>query len=431
MASPLQHLSRPGRILGTALRRHGAQMAITAAVFVVFVAVASGNLELLVAVEAGRSNLAAVASTPEFAMLAAVSLVLILALPMLAPIPASVLAFLCMLPVYWLGWRSTTRPLIPLEFSLLTILVLYASHVLVSWFREVHQKQQVINVFGQYVPPDLAQRLSRDPTAGSLEGEARELSVLFCDAKDFTRHAERLEPRELSALLNALLTPLTEVVHRHGGTIDKYLGDGMMAFWGAPLADARHAAHAVSAAFELQQAVARLAAPFAARGWPALAIGIGINTGVAHVGNMGSRYRMAYTAIGDVVNLAARLEALTRVFHCPIIVGEATRNAFPAAGYRELGLVRVKGKQELVRIFEPFHPAMDPASTTVNRLARHQRALGAYYARDWDRAEQAFRALHEASPEDPLYVWYLDRVQEFRAAPPPADWRGELRFTIS
>ena len=224
---------------------------------------------------------------------------------------------------------------------------------------------------------------------------------------------------------------MTEVVHRHHGTIDKYMGDGMMVFWGAPLNDPLHAANAISASFEMQQEVRRLAGEFAARGWPSLSLGTGINTGIAHVGNMGSRYRMAYTAIGDSVNLASRLESLTRVFDCPIVVGESTRNAFPAAGYRELGLVQVKGKQELVRIFEPFHPHMDPASTTVGRLSRHHDALAAYYGRDWVSAESGFTTLHEASPADPLYAYYLERIESFRTAPPPPDWRGELRFTVS
>ena len=126
---------------------------------------------------------------------------------MLAPIPGSLLTFSSMLPIYWLNWVTPTRPLVPLEFSLLTILILYAIHVLVSYFRESYQKQKVIDIFGQYVPPDLAHRLSQDPQACELEGEAREITVLFCDVKDFTSHAEALSPRELSALLNALLTP--------------------------------------------------------------------------------------------------------------------------------------------------------------------------------------------------------------------------------
>lgn len=426
-----KHLRSWQQRAGNALRLHGSRMAASLGVFLIFVSMASGNLELVVHVARSTSNLTAIIVTPEFITLIAVGLIMSVGLPLLSPIGASALTFACMLPVYWMSYRMPVRSLMPLEFSLLTILVLYLLHVFLGYYRETKQKQEVIEVFGQYVPPDLAARVSRDPAAGKLAGETRELSVLFCDVKEFSSHAEQLDPRQLSALLNALLTPMTEVVHRHGGTIDKYMGDAMMAFWGAPMNDPQHAANAVSAGFEILAEVARLGPSFEARGWPVLEVGIGINSGPAHVGNMGSRYRMAYTAIGDVVNLAARLEALTRIFDCPMIVGEATRRAFPAAGYRELGLVKVKGKQELVRVFQPFQPDLDPAGTTIGRLTRHNAALAAYYAQDWDRAEAGFRSLKAANPLDPLYVYYLERINGFRRVSPPPGWRGELRFTVS
>jgi adenylate cyclase len=423
---PGNHLQR----LRQRLRANALQSAITLAVFTLFILVASGNLEMVLQVKSGRSTLAAIVATPEFAVLLGVGIVMAVMLPLLSPIAGSLLTFVCMLPVYWLGYTVLKRPLIPMEFSLVTILVLYIVHVLLGYFREVHQKQEVIKLFGQYVPPALAARLGADPGAVDMLGEARELSIVFCDVWDFTSRAERLEPRELSALLNALFTPLTEIVHRHDGTIDKYMGDAMMAFWGAPLAEPRHAAKAVSAAFQMQEAVAALTPAFARRGWPALRIGIGINTGVAHVGNMGSQYRMAYTAIGDVVNLASRLESLTRVFGAPIIVGENTRRAFAAPTYRELGLVHVKGKQQLTRIFEPFQPSLDADSTVLARLHAHNTALACYYARDWDGAAARFGALHAQDPGDRLYGYYLERIREFRVTPPPPDWCGELRFSV-
>ena len=254
---------------------------------------------------------------------------------------------------------------------------------------------------------------------------------MFCDVRDFTTHAEDMDPKELSALLNAMFTPLTEVVHRHGGTIDKFIGDALMAFWGAPLHDPLHAAHAISAAFEMQDAMSRLGVEFARRGWPRLRIGIGVNTGVVHVGNMGSRYRMAYTVIGDAVNLAARLESLTRIFDVPIIVGEGTRAAFPGAGYRELGLVKIKGKQRPARVFEPSSPNLDPHSTAIAQLQRHNTALAHYYDRQWLDAQQEFRKLALADPHDPIYRYYLERIDAFMITPPADDWRGELRFTVS
>jgi adenylate cyclase len=227
-----------------------------------------------------------------------------------------------------------------------------------------------------------------------------------------------------------LFTPLTRIIYRQKGVIDKYMGDAVMAFWGAPLPDAEHAAHAVAAAFEIQEELLRLADDFRARNWPAIRMGIGINTGVMRVGNMGSTYRMAYTVVGDAVNLAARLQDLTRVFRTRIIVGERTRRAFPAPTYRELGLVQVRGKNSLVRIYEPCNPAIDPESTLVANMTRHNEALANYYARDWETASEQFMKLKSANPRDPLYDYYLKRIAEYRQNPPPPDWRGELRFTV-
>jgi adenylate cyclase len=263
-----------------------------------------------------------------------------------------------------------------------------------------------------------------------MQGEAREMSVMFCDVHNFTAISERLSPAELAELLNTLLSPLTLILHRHEAVIDKYIGDAIMAFWGAPVDDPHHAANAVAAAFEIQEALVEIRKDFKARGWPEIRMGIGINTGPVIVGNMGSTYRIAYTVIGDAVNLASRLQDLTRVYNARIIVGENTRRAFPAATYRELGLVQVKGKDELARIFEPSNPAMDPASTIVANMHRHNEALRCYQTREWDQASELFALLKESNPEDPLYDYYLARIATFRDTPPPEDWQGEIRYTI-
>jgi len=401
-------------------------------VFLGFLAVASGKLEVLLNVQAGQSNLGVLLQSPEFIVLCIIGLILAFGLPLFSPIFGSLLTFLCMLPVYYMGYQvHTTRPLIPMEFSLLTILVLYVIHILISYFREISKKQKVIKVLGQYMPPELARRVGGNPDIAKLEGEARELSIMFCDVRRFTSISESLEPRQLSQMLNTLFNPLTEIVHRHHGTIDKYMGDALMAFWGAPIADSHHAGNAVAAAFEIQEALEDLNRQFALQGWPKIQIGIGINTGVVSVGNMGSRYRMAYTVIGDAVNLASRLQSLTRIYQSKIIVGENTRRAFPAASYRELGLVQVKGKQELTRIFEPCNPALDPASTLVVNMQIHNGALQHYYARNWQAASEQFMELQEKNPGDPLYGYYLERIREFRITPPADDWQGEIRYSVS
>ena len=304
-------------------------------------------------------------------------------------------------------------------------------NVVASYFNETHKKQQLVEIFAQYVPPELARSIGKEPGQLEMRTEARELTVMFCDVHRFTAISEQLDPQELAELLNTILSPLTRIIHRHKGTIDKYMGDAIMAFWGAPVHDAQHQANAVSAAFEMQEALANLRRRFRARGWPEIHMGIGINSGLMNVGNMGSEYRVAYTAIGDAVNLASRLQDLTRLYNARILVGENTRKGFPAPTYRELGLVQVKGKSSLARVFEPCNPSIDPESTIVATMNRHNEALQSYYARDWDRSNQLFLMLKSENPEDPLYDYYLARVAEYRRRAPLPDWKGEIRYTVS
>lgn len=398
---------------------------------VLFLANGSGLFKLVLGIGAHPAGALGIVQSREFWVLAGIGVVLAVVLPLLRPIQASLVTALASAPVVYLGYAHIgPKPLVPMEYSLLTILMLFVVNVVLAYYREIHYKQRIIERFGQYVPPEVVERIRADPERFSMEAEAREITVMFCDVHDFTAISERLEPRELAGLLNALFTPVSAILYRHGAVIDKYMGDAVMAFWGAPLDDPAHAANAVAAAFEIQDELARLGPEFEARGWPALRLGIGINTGQASVGNMGSAYRVAYTAVGDSVNLAARLQDLTRLFRAPVICGERTRKAFPAATYRELGLVQVKGKRQLARIFEPCNPALDPESTVIANLHRHNEALRCYYAREWDVAERLFRLLRESTPDEALYDYFLSRIEEFRRTPPPPGWRGEIRFTV-
>ena len=264
----------------------------------------------------------------------------------------------------------------------------------------------------------------------SFDGQKYGRLVMFCDVHDFTSISEKLAPAELAEMLNTIFTPLTEIIYRHKGVIDKYMGDAVMAFWGAPVEDPHHAGNAVSAAFEIQESLTGLRERFAGRGWPEVHMGIGINTGTMSVGNMGSKYRLTYTVIGDAVNLAARLQDLTRLYKAKIIVGETTRKAFPVATYRELGLVQVKGKTTLERVFEPCNPATDLESTIVANMHRHNEAIRCYHDREWDLAAKLFRLLKQENPDDPLYDYYLARIEEFESHPPPPEWQGEIRYTV-
>jgi len=413
------------------VRRNWIHIGLILAVFALFVANAVGLFEIILEVEESSLSFPAVLRSTEFLVLVAVGLTLSILLPLLAPIPASLLTLACMVPIFWVGYLpSPERSLVPLEYALFTVLMLFVVNVLISYYAETHRKQQLIDAFGQYLPPAVVSRITRNPEELVLEGEARELSVMFCDVHNFTGIAEGLGPRQLAALLNTLFTPLTEVLYKHHATIDKYIGDAIMAFWGAPIEDPHHAQHALAAAIEMQDVVHKLGPTLREHGWPELSIGIGINTGLMNVGDMGSKYRMAYTVIGDAVNLAARLQELTRVYNARIIVGEETRRAFPALVYRELGLVKVKGKNRLVRIYEPSNPAADPESTMIENMNRHNQALKHYYNREWDSAEALFRELREKAQHDPLYPYYLSRIEEFRKVPPPPDWQGQVEFSI-
>lgn len=433
LSSILDSLRLPsmGDRLAKAVRRQWLQVALVLTVFALFVLNASGVFEVVFDIADGALTAPSIVRTREFLVLLVIGISLSLLLPLLSPVKASMLTFVAMLPVMFMGYTTTgQRALLPMEYSLLTILMLFVVNVLISYFTETARKQQLINAFGQYVPAELAKRISQDPGQFSLEGDSRELSIMFCDVHNFSAISEQLEPKELAELLNTLFTPLTRILYKHHGIIDKYMGDAIMAFWGAPLPDPHHAANAVAAAFEMQEAVQELMPGFQERGWPRIKVGIGVNTGVVSVGNMGSKYRVAYTVIGDAVNLASRLQELTRIYSARIIVGETTRRACTIVTYRELGLVQVKGKNELARIYEPSNPEMDPHSTLVTKLHRHNEALHHYYDREWEAAAKIFRKLKEEQPQDPLYDYYLTRIAEFKDDPPPPEWQGEIRFTI-
>ena len=413
------------------LKSRWIQILIVLGVFLLFLANAVGLFELILDVRDKSTSIVAAVRTPQFVVLIVIGVIMSLALPVLSPIRASILTVVSMVPVFYLEYvPAQARSLIPLEYSLLTLLMLFVVHVLIRDFTETHNKQKLVAAFEQYVPPEVVAHISNNPDKFNLGGEARELTIMFCDVHNFTSIAERVGPEQLAQLLNTLFTPLTEVLYKHHATIDKYIGDAIMAFWGAPIDDPRHAQNALSAAIEMQEVVESLGPVFDSKGWPRLTVGIGLNTGVVSVGNMGSKYRMAYTAIGDAVNLASRIQELTRFYRTDIIVGEVTKNAAPILPYRELGLVRVKGKNELTRIYEPSNPKADPESTIVENMNRHNKALKLYYNRDWDEAQTQFEQLKRRRENDPIYPLYLSRIAEFRTNPPPEGWEGQAEFTV-
>jgi adenylate cyclase len=312
---------------------------------------------------------------------------------------------------------------VPLASLLVYTILAAMLQITYRFFVEQRNKRHLSQVFGQYIPPSLVEEIDEVGEEVSLEGESREMSVLFSDVRGFTTISEGLDATELTRMMNEFLTPFTQAIQSHRGTIDKYMGDCVMAFWGAPLTDPEHARHALLAAFDMLAAVKSLDEPFRSRGWPAIRVGVGIASGDMNVGNMGSEFRIAYTVMGDTVNLGARLEGLTKQYGVDIIVNDRTARLVPEFTFRELDLVRVKGKQEPVAIYEPLGPGGEIARETAQELRLYDSALAAYRRKDWNAAQDTFQSLKERT-DHLLYNVYLDRIERFRGEPPPDDWDG-------
>lgn len=291
-----------------------------------------------------------------FAAAAALGLALSFALPLLGAVGV-ILASTVSLAGLWVGasiaW-SNFGLVVPLAAAMLLVATLATLNLGAGYFIEGRARRAVAGLFGEYVSPALVERMMRDPRRyASPASENRELTILFVDIRGFTRIAETMEPEALREYINTFLTAMSEVVHRYGGTVDKYIGDAVMGFWGAPMDDPQHADHAVAAALSMLDEVQRLNQAFELRGVPLIRIGVGINTGVVRVGDMGSKLRRAYTVIGDAVNLASRLEGLTKHFDVPIIVGETTMVQARSHSFSELGKAQLNGRNEPVRVYTP------------------------------------------------------------------------------
>jgi adenylate cyclase len=313
-------------------------------------------------------------------------------------------------------WQS--HIVMPIASATLAILAIYGFNAAWGYFWESNAKRQFTALFGQYVPPELVDEMAKNPEEYSMEGRNAEMSVLFSDVRNFTTISEGLPPRELTALMNEYLGAMTVIIQDHRGTLDKYIGDAIMAFWGAPVANPRHAREAVITALEMQQRLHSLGEAFQARGWPALKIGIGINSGTMTVGDMGSPVRKSYTVMGDAVNLGARLEGITKEYGAGIAVGEKTREACPDIVFRELDKVRVKGKASAVAIYEPLGTPESLTPGQMEELARWSQALALYRDKSWEAAEAILRELQQQAPDVALYRIYLARIAHLRELPP-------------
>jgi adenylate cyclase len=354
-----------------------------------------------------------------------------LMIPMLAPLWATVAALIGMLLIGALNVAIWTEAdmVLPLAASVLMIVSLYTVNMAYGYFVEARSKRQFAELFGQYVPPELVDKMARDPEKYNMEPRATELTILFSDVRGFTSISEALKPEELREYINEYLTDMSGIIRsKHRGTLDKYIGDAIMAFWGAPMDDAQHARNGVLAALDMQKERKVLNGKFAARGWPTIKIGVGVNSGSVRVGDMGSQVRRAYTAMGDAVNVASRLEGRTKYYGVGILVGERTRNAVKDVVFREIDRIKVKGKDESVSIFEPLGLETEMERKALDELKLWHQTLRAYRAQQWDQVEVGLLNLQRMNPECELYTLYADRVTQFRRTPPAAGWEGVTAF---
>jgi len=358
-------------------------------------------------------------------------LTMVLLLPMLSPFRALVVSaavLLLMIAVNMAFWHVFNMVL-PLAAGLLLAAILYAMNMSWGYFVESRSKRQLTGLFGQYVPPELVEEMSRDPENYSMAGRKAELTVLFSDVRGFTTISEGLQPDELATLMNEYLGAMTMVIRGHRGTLDKYIGDAIMAFWGAPVADAEHAKRAVVAALDMQARLPELNKSLAAKGWPELKIGVGVNSGTMTVGDMGSTVRQSYTVMGDAVNLGSRLEGITKQYGVGIIVGESTRELVKKDFvFRELDRVRVKGKAEPVGIYEPVGLEGSVGKEDLEEIKLWNQTLRAYRTQDWDQAELLLLNLTRIHPRYLYDEVYAKRIAHYRKEPPGDGWDGVTTF---
>jgi adenylate cyclase len=317
---------------------------------------------------------------------------------------------------------------LPLAAALTMAITAFALNMSYGYFVESRSKRELANLFGTYVPPELVDEMVKDPDSYSMQATNRQMTVMFCDMRGFTKMSEQMEPIQLQSLLNGVFTRLTELIRANRGTIDKYMGDCVMAFWGAPVETAEHAHLAVKSAMEMANAVRGINDDHRAKGIPEIGIGIGVNTGNMCVGDMGSNIRRSYTVIGDAVNLGSRLEGLSKVYGVDIVVSESARKLAPDFGWQELDRVRVKGKDQAVAIFWPVAPANRIGADTETELKTWNSFLRAYRAQDWDQCDLLMMNLLRMNAKKYLYHLYSDRVASMRLLPFDPEWDGATNF---
>ncbi|MGH7785498.1 MAG: adenylate/guanylate cyclase domain-containing protein, partial [Candidatus Binatia bacterium] len=316
---------------------------------------------------------------------------------------------------------SAVYPTLAVALSYMTV----ALHHYVVVDREKRHTRRMLDL---YLSPSLSHYVSQHPDKLKLGGEKSDRTVLFSDVRNFTPIAERLAPEQLVELLNLYLGEMTDIVFANDGMLDKYVGDGVMAVWGAPIRQPDHAVRACRAALAMVERLVHINARCSARGWPTLNIRIGLNSGPMVFGNMGSAGHLSLTVMGDNVNLGARLEGINKLYGTTIIVSENTLGAAQdVLTVRELDVVRVKGKAQKVRIYEVLGPATKAAAWQP-LIEQFDAGLAAYRLRDWPTAVAAFEAAMRIRPNDGPSDLYLRRCQQHERTPVDPGWEAVTTF---
>lgn len=299
-------------------------------------------------------------------------------------------------------------------------------NIAVGFFQESSRRRDLKNMFGQYVPPAHIDKMVSAQDHDAFSSDTREMTVLFSDIRSFTSISEGLSAEELKQMLNEYFTPITQIIFETDGTIDKYVGDMVMAFWGAPLEDPEHRRHALEASLAMLEKTEAIKAEFKAKGFPEINIGIGLNSGQMNVGDMGSTYRRAYTVLGDAVNLSSRLESLTKFYGVNCLIGEDTRQGLDDYAFREIDRIQVKGKEKAVHVFEPIGKISELNEKQIHELNLYRRALDDYRARRWDEALKGFKTLQKQSNLK-IYQIYIERIEELNVNELPKDWDATFK----
>jgi adenylate cyclase len=311
-----------------------------------------------------------------------------------------------------------------MAFPMIQVIFIYIAITFYKYLTEERKKKHLKSTFSKYVSPSIVDEILKDPENIQLGGRKQRMSVFFSDVRGFTTISEKLDPQVLSSVLNEYLTPMTNIVFENKGTLDKYMGDAVMAFFGAPIFFQDHAKYACRCAIQSIVKLKEIQEQFKARNLPTIDIGIGVNTGDMSVGNMGSDTVRSYTVMGDAVNLGSRLEGINKEYGTRIIISEFThedvKDSFTT---REVDWVRVKGKYKPVKIFELI--CEGAASNEKQQVLKlYNEGYRLYRERNFDDAREYFKQALVVDPIDPVSGLYIERCEEYKQEPPPQDWDG-------